>query len=34
MNGVWPGRDFLGAPVAETLFSQGRGPRFDPSSGN
>ena len=27
-------RDFLGAPVAETRFSQGRGPRFDPSSGN
>ena len=27
-------QDFFGVPVAETLHSQGRGPRFHPWSGN
>ena len=27
-------RDFPGGPVAKTLHSQCRGPRFNPSSGN
>ena len=30
----WPWGDFPGGPVAKTLGSQCRGPRFDPGSGN